>query len=285
MDVVALTKKYVCDDRHRMRLFEAVGQEVRRVSGLLREERFSVTAGWSDEEFRRRVPAFEEVIADLCRAEALIARWGGDTPTETLTLPLRRICDGMNNGSGNSGWLELQWYPVLLLLYAGGIAAVSAGNYGALLALLHAPVRTAGKDQPLVTAVTEGLNDRTRAFRLLPDLERHHTPCSDRLFDVFQPIFDELLFLGSDYERAFDRFEMLYGFEYACTAERDWGPIGRFGWKGLRGGASPLMSLFKEIEAANDTWPPVAAGLCGGFIEKAKSIAGVFTRNLAGSTW
>src|SRR4051794_31776774 len=70
MDVVALTKRYICDDRYRMRLFEAVGQEVRSVSGVLREERFAVTSGWSDEEFRKRVPAFEEVVAGLPRRSA-----------------------------------------------------------------------------------------------------------------------------------------------------------------------------------------------------------------------
>ncbi len=173
---------------------------------------------------------------------------------------------------------------ILVLLYAGGIAAVSAGRYCALRALLHAPVRVSGKDQPLVMAVTEGLSDRPRAFGLLPGLERHHTPCSDRLFDVLQPLLDEVLFLGSDYERAFDRFEMLYGFEYAYQAERDWGPIGRFGWKSARSDFSPLGGLLKEIEGANDAWPPVAAGLCGGSIEKLKSIAAVFTRH-SGSRW
>lgn len=283
MNVIAATKRYVCDDRHRLRLFEAVGQEVRRVSGLLREEGFSVTAGWSDDEFRKRVPAFEEVVADLCRVEALLVQWGGDAAMETLTLPIRRTCDGLNNGSGNSGWLELQWYPVVVLLYAGGIAAVSAGRYDALRALLHAPVRASGKNEPLVTAVTEGLRDRTSAFRLLPGLDRHHTPCSDRLFDVLRPLLDELLFLGSDYERAFDRFEMLYAFEYAHQTDRDWGAVGRFGWKGVSGDSSPLLSIIKEIEAADSTWAPAAAGLCGGSIEKLKSISKGFAQRLARS--
>ena len=52
MNVIAATKRYVSDDRYKLRLFETVGEEVRRVSALLHEERFSVTAGWSDEEFR-----------------------------------------------------------------------------------------------------------------------------------------------------------------------------------------------------------------------------------------
>src|SRR6266851_5157345 len=117
MNVVAATKRYVSDDRNKLRLFDAVGEEVRRVSALLHQERFVVTAGWSDEEFRKRIPSFDEIVADLCLVEALICRWGSDAATETLTLPVRRLCDRLESGSGNSGWLETQWYPVLELFY------------------------------------------------------------------------------------------------------------------------------------------------------------------------
>lgn len=94
---------------------------------------------------------------------------------------------------------------------------------------------------------------------------------------MLQPLLDKLLFLGSDFERAFDTFEILYGFEYAHLAGRNWGPIGRFGWRDILSDSSPLMNLIKEAENAGDNWPPVAAGLCGGSIEKLKSIAGVFS--------
>jgi hypothetical protein len=70
----------------------------------------------------------------------------------------------------------------LLLFYAGGVAAVSAGRYSLLSALMHASVRARGREQPLVTAVTDGLADMRSAFRLLAGLDRRHTPVSDRLF-------------------------------------------------------------------------------------------------------
>ncbi len=285
MNVVVATKRYVSDDRYKLRLFEAVGEEVRRVSALLHEERFSLTGGWSDEEFRKRIPSFDEIVADLCRVEALICRWGSDAPMETLMLPVKRLCDRIQGGSGNSGWLETQWYPVLELFYACGISAVATGRYTALAALMHAPVIASGNDKQLVTAVTEGLNSRTRTFQLLPGLERHHTPCSDHLFEVLKPLLDDLLFLGPEYERAFDTFEVLYAFEYACQSDRGWGPIGRFGSKGVRSDSSPLLRVIKEAETAGEAWPPLRAGLCGGSIDKFKSVARVFTEQVARNPW
>jgi hypothetical protein len=256
-----------------MRLFDTVAGEVRRVVDALAEEGFAVTPGWSDEEFRKRIPAFDELLANLCRVEALIGRWGSTGSTEALSLPVKRLCDRLATGTGNSGWLELQWYPVLVLLYVGGIAAVAFGRYDALRALLHAPVRVLGNDQALVPAVTEGLSDRTVPFRLLPKLERHHTPCSDHLYDVLKPALDDLLFLGSEYERAFDTFEVLYALEYMHQTNREWGPVGQFGWKGRRGDSSPLLRTVKGAKAAGAGWPPLMAGLCGGSIERFEVIS------------
>lgn len=280
MNVVAATKRYVSDDRYKVRLFEVVGEEVRRVSELLRDDRFSVTAGWSEDELRRRIPAFDEIVTDLCRVESLICRWGSDAAFDTLTLPVKRLGDQVATGSGNTGWLGVQWYPVLRLFYAGGIAAVAAGGYDALRVLMHAAVGGSQDDGPLVTAVTDGLGDKASAFKLLPGLERHYVPCSEHLHDTLKPLLDELLFLGSDYERAFDRFEVLYALEYAHLEYRGWAPVGRFGWK-IRGGSSPLAQILKEAETAGAAWPPLTAGLCGGSVDRLNTVAKALTEQLA----
>jgi hypothetical protein len=280
MSVVAAVKRYVSDDRYRLRLFDTVADDVLRVLECLRDERFSVTAGWSDEGFRKRIPAFDEQFTELCRVEALLGYWGGASASPALTLPIRRMCDRIESGSGNSGWLELQWYPVLLLFYAGGVAAVAAGRFAALKELMHAVVRFSGKGERLVVAVTEGLNNRTAAFRLLPGLERHHVPCSDHVYEILQPLLDEMLFLGSEYEWAYDRFEVLYALEYAYQTDRGWGPIGRFGWK-FRSESNPLLQTKKEAESAGASWPPLAAGLFGGSIDRLKKVTQAFTEHLA----
>ena len=150
---------------------------------------------------------------------------------------------------------------------------------------MHAPVHASGNEKRLVAAVTEGLSNRTQTFRLLSGLERHHTPCSDHLYEVLKPLLDDLLFLGSEYERAFDTFEVLYAIEYAYQTDRGWGPIGRFGWKGIRSDSSPLLRIIKQAETVGDAWPPLTAGLCGGSIDKFKSVARGFTEHLARNPW
>ena len=61
-------------------------------------------------------------------------------------------------------------------------------------------------------------------------------PRSEYLLKLLQPLLDDALFLGTDYESSFDRFEVLYALEHAhhYSSEqfgRIWGPVGRFAWK------------------------------------------------------
>jgi len=85
MDIVTATKRYVTEDRHRLRLFEAVAAEARTVVEALKGEQFSGTLPWSQEAFRARITAFDNVVADLCRVQAVIGRWGNGTSNASLT--------------------------------------------------------------------------------------------------------------------------------------------------------------------------------------------------------
>jgi hypothetical protein len=155
----------------------------------------------------------------------------------------------------------------MLLFYAGGVTAVAANRYEALLELMNSPMTVDGEDEPLVCAATDGLGDR-RLFRVLTGHERKHVPLSEHLHEFLRPLLDETLLLGSDFERAFDRFEILTAVEYAHREDRGWAPLGRFGWKLFERETSPLKRVIKEAETAKDNWPPVRAGLCGGSYER-----------------
>ena len=123
----------------------------------------------------------------------------------------------------------------------------------------------------MVQATTNGLMDVVEAFKLLPGHDRHHTPRSEYLHKLLQPWLDDILFLGSDYEKAFDRFELLYALEYAHQENRDWAPIGRFGWKILE--ANPLRQVLSEAEQQGERWAPIVAGLFGGSSERFTEVA------------
>lgn len=283
MNVVASTKRYVADERWRLRLFECVAHEVRRVAAALREPSFSAQGAWSPDEFGRRVAALDELLTDLYQAEALMGRWSASAMRDSLTLGPKRLSDGAGEGGGNTGFLALQWYPALSLSYAGGIAAVSAESYDSLLTLMHARVGTSRGDMRLVEAATAGMNDARQHFKMLPGLEQRYVPFSDHLYEKLKPIINETLCLGSEYDRAFDTFEILYALEFMHQTGRGWAPMGRFGWNAGRSGSNLLRQIIDEAAGAGKAWPPLAAGLCAGspekFAEHAKGLVEIVARS------
>ena len=178
----------------------------------------------------------------------------------------------------------MQWYPALLLSYAGGIAAVSAESYGSLVALMHARVGTARGDKRLVEAATSGLGDLRQHFKALPGHDQQYVPFSEYLHAKLKPVLDEALCLGAEYDRAFNIFEILYAVEFCHQAGGGWGPMGRFGYMVRRGDTNPLGQLISEAESAGGAWPPLVAGVCGGSLEKfaeyAKSLGAVAGRTI-----
>jgi hypothetical protein len=282
MNLVDSTKRYVADDRWRLRLFDCVAGETRRVAAALRDPQFSVAGSWSDDEFKRRVKALDELLVHLYQAEVLIGHWGTPTTHDSLTLAPRRLADSAGEGGGNTGFLALQWYPALALSYAGGIAAVAAESYGSLLALMHARVGTSRGESRLVEAATRGIDDVRQHFNVLSGNDRHYVPFSEYLYEKLKPLLDKPLCLGSEYDRAFDTFEILYAVEFSYQSGRGWGPLGRFAWK-ARGGSSRLQQIIEEATGAGKAWPPVAAGLCGGtpekFAEHVKSLSEAVARS------
>ena len=272
MSVVATTKRLLARDAGRIRLHDAVCETVRDVVASSNSDQFSVGVAWSDDEFRTRIAAYDDLFAELSLVEALLAFWGNATSRTTLTVALCRLVDSFGGGGGNTGWLALRWYPAASLLYAGGVSALAAGRYDNLWALLDARIATPNSgihsEEPLASAIPHGMNSIPQSFKLLPDLGSHHTPLSDHLFSLLEPRLNGLFCLGSDYERAFDRFEILYSLESAHRNERGWGPIGRFGWKAVHRESSPLHLLLAEAHAAATAWPPLLAGFFGGSAER-----------------
>jgi hypothetical protein len=193
-------------------------------------------------------------------------------------------------------WIELRWYPLLLLMYAGGIAALSSENYSSLSTLLTTRLGTSlsGKSaSEAIVATVEGILDveRTNYFKTLPGHERNYVPRSEYLFKALQPILDDALFLGNSYEDLFDRFEILFALIYADITRGDdgdvWGPPGRFGWKRRRGlRHDPYASLVQDVTREGSRWPALETGLFRRSIDRFKQIASAYQDQLLSKlTW
>lgn len=294
MGVIEETKELLSETRYRIKLHEFVATQVREVLSLTGEDQFPVQGSWSDKEFIERLSKYEKATFDLCGIQALLAYWGTEANQETLTLPIKQICGRLRPASGKTVWIGLRWYPALLLLYVGGIAAVASGKYENLRALLQANIpnpERSHEGMTVIRRISNGFEDIDDVFKKIPGHERHYTPRSEYLFKLLQPTMNDLFFMGIEYESHFDRFEVFSALEHAEQYAREqygrvWGPIGRFGWKSKRGGgSSPLNQVIAEAEAQGDSWPPIVAGLFKGSANRFKEIASEYSRLIAQLGW
>jgi len=294
LDLVGQAKIFLADHKHRIALHDLVGTESRNATEMLRQITVQGSR-WSEQEFSARVERYETVVRTLTELQILLSYWGSLANKNTVVFPAKRLASGLNPEGGLVIWSGLRWYPVLILLYAAGIAAVAANNYENLALTFHAmgpDPDDAGSRLPLVQAANSGIRgEASSVFRHLPGLEKKYTPLSEHLFDHLRPMFDELLFLGADYEPAFDQFEVLMALECAEQSSRRQagmpvGAIGRFGWKFRSGGASsPFHDLISEAKEKGPNWPPIRAGLFQGSSDRFQEVAPQFEDVLKRRAW
>lgn len=289
-NLVEQVKEYLSDSRYRIRLDDLISAEIRTASYELREEEFPVdTATVTTEDCGKRLRKYEAAISRLVAVTVLLGRWGTVDHKPLVERVLARLADGTEAKSGKSAWLTMRWYPLLFLMYSGGIAALSAHNYEMLATLLMANLarnRTGqGGRAAVLTVVQEILDlDRMEIFKNLPEHQRYFAPRSEYLFKTIQPQIEDLLFLGNSYEDLFDRFEVFYGMIYAYLNRGEshmWAPVGRFGWKARNQMSNnPFDETVAEANRQTASWGPIKAGLFGGSFGDFQEIARQFREQI-----
>lgn len=258
--------------KDQIKLHDLIVSEARKVISEITEENFKVQGKWSEEEFVQRINDYNKSIEQLSVIEMLLGHWGTASHSSIIELPIKRLAEQVTLQSGLKAWLALRWYPILLLIYSCGLGAVASQNYSNLLHVLHATIpdeRNRYSTITIIEALYIEFAEIGDLFKTLPGHERHYVPVSEFLFKELQPLADDILFIGRDYDKAFDRLEILIALECAFI-ENGWGPIGRFGWKhsGRRGSAnSPLTALINEAQTAGINWKPIQAGFFSGSIQ------------------
>lgn len=289
-NLVDLVKGYISDHRYRIKLDDLVTQEVRRALSLTTDDSFPVQhVEATAEEFSNRLTSYELIMRNLHAITVLLAHWGSRDQIPVLRKIIARIAERQSSMSGVVAWLNLRWYPAAMLMYSGGIAATAGENYNNLATLLLTPIRSnhgVEKQEKAVLSVTDGLLYQADMFKLLPDHKQHYVPHSEYLFKTLQPTLDDLLFLGRNYEAAFDRFEVLLALVYADLHKpkykRIWGPPGRFGWKyrSRLPDSSPFIAIVGEAAGQQDDWPPLKAGLFGASYERFSEVASKYKEEI-----
>jgi hypothetical protein len=287
---ITTAKKLLADDSSSIQLHDFVMDEVRRFLIETSEDHFPVQGASSTEELLERITKYEDAVSDLSGLMACVAYWARPSHKPILQKALSRSADRFESQIGTAVWVDLRWYPLIIALYSSGIAAVDGQRYDSLANILYAKLGTAQshqKEQSFVEAVTMGMLGLSRqdVFKRLPGYERHYTPLSEHLSKILQPRLDDILFIGKNYERAFDEFEVLLALVSADVPNGFWAPIGRFGWKHHYQSHAPFARVLEEAQAAGDNWLPIKSGLFGGSSQRFTELAEGLQKTLANLRW
>jgi hypothetical protein len=282
---VATTKRYLDDPERFVRLRElvsSIGRETREK--LFGEKRFPLNWGLETdqmsvdqeplvEEMRRRVISYERI----CEPAIGVMAAGGYYAREHQQRAFGEMLELVGSPPDKVGQFfpqlrDLQVFPALLLLYAGGVTATATGNYSFLRALLCDATFTDRLEgtSPGALKVHPWVIDGHDSIGLVlfPD-RRTHEPTSQRLFETLREPLAEYLPLGVGYQKAFDRFEALRALTFVDINKKrepdnhGWVPLGRFAILHRLGHPeeSALRALRAEYHEQLGLWGPLESGL------------------------
>lgn len=290
---VTRVKALLASESGTIELHDLLSSEVRRFLAATTEDAFAPSGQFTQTEFVSRLERYEAAAQDIALLLACVSQWGRPSHMATLQKCIARSSDRLELTGGLTVWLALRWYPLLMELYCCGIAAVDARRFDSLAAVFGTSLPSLGYPRTSDTFVEAAsmavleLN-RTNVLKQIPGHERNYTPLSEYLLKILQPGLDDALFLGKNYETAFDTFEVYFALCAAdarlANGQDAWGPIGRFGWRWGRDN-SPLERVLKEANAQKGEWQPLKAGLFGGDLERFKNVAEQFTQLIGRLNW
>jgi len=286
---VATFKRYLPDDKYRIQLHDLVMQETDRLFENISPVFYPTQKPEPDKDtLLQRIKQYETKSEILQAMMIAGGYWGNQTTSDLFVKCLERLIGHYKEQNGYKAWINLQLYPALLLLFSEGLAALASDNYQVLATLLLKPRNNYAypEKELLIFSLLPAVVMEQNVGRLLPNMERRHTPASDWLVETLYQSLREYIPEKNDFEDKFDRLEYLISLTICDhllqTSKYHWIPIGRFGWRNRDYGNRHISSLMQnEIESEKENWKPLKAGFFGGSFDRANAALARVTEQLS----
>ena len=280
---VVTLKRYLEDDKYKIRLHDLVMQEVEKIHNSLSAENFpDRDTPFSPQEGMRRIKFYDSLTEIVQAISAVSGYWGNSTLAACFTKALERLSDRMEGVVAKPDGFDLRLYPALLVLYSSGLAALAAKNYEMLASVLLRPQDRSipTKPKPLILSLSPVQAVQPNVGRQLPDPESE-LPLSEYVLRILAKPLREFLPGRREYEETFDRFEFFCALVVADLDPgyaRYWLPIMRFGSRYEEGAIPVLKKIRTEIERDGEDWLPLKSGFFGGSLSRAyKAVSSTLT--------
>jgi hypothetical protein len=247
--LVNSAKRYLAKPEHRIQLDELFSEETQRLLAKLDGGEFSPNGPRSQGEFRKRVRTYETVTEPLARMAGVLGRWGGDDHLALVLNIVRSLYVNADKvGGGLTVYLNIRSYPALLIFTAFALGLTRAERWSLLHRLFSSTIERQHKEsartiETLFLWAWSGTEED--AWKQIEGMDKRKTPLSDHLLTIFEEWGQSVVGLIPDFERLFERFEMLGSLAYLEQNDKDtlkaalngnpqqafaWMPVGRAGW-------------------------------------------------------
>lgn len=295
VDNLTELKELLSENKNRIQLHDFISQHTREILSATSADYFPLKGELDNASFVERLHKYEEAILPMIPQEMLLGRWSISSQRESMCMPLKRLTERIEVRSGTTHLLHSRWYPILLLMYAAGIGCIADANYENLYSIFHMPVSDRYdnvKSLALIAAISRPIAEISDRFKAIPEYSNMHAARSEYIYKYLQPIADDTLFLGVEYEAVFDRFELLMALEFAHLnapekideSTRVWGPVGRFSWKESHE-SGPIYSMTKEADSSGSEWPPLLSGFFSGSQTRFKTLVTKYRESIIKMGW
>lgn len=283
---VASLKRYLPDPTQRIRFHDLVMGETEQLAESITDKHFSVDVRpVNKDEFLQRVKAYESLSETLRSIFATGCYWGLDEQNYVWVKSLTRLANNWDIHGGITALLDLRLYPVVLVMYAGGIAAVAREKYMFVRELLtETKVSRSGCTYAGVFYL-DPMSCFKETYKFLPCVSQY-TPVNQYIYKLLRTDLREILPFEQDFERAFDIFEYLAALLFLDQKVKDpkyreWevSPYGSYAWKGY-GGSNNVLDFVSKGRSLGENWTVLKQSLFGGSMDRFEQLNEIHTKFL-----
>jgi hypothetical protein len=284
---VATLKRYLAEDRHRIRLDDLILDEINKLRKQLRAELLATGAPPPTSELIaqrvHQIDAWTELVRVIffhgCRL-ATAPQEAGFVSALALMAHREQML-----GAYYSEWLEATRYPSICILYAGAFGALVSENWSLLRKLLLLQIRSEGRERTACDHLAAYHSDELGQH--LRVNQWHRTPASDHLVDILIPLCDGL---RPDPDTLFDELEVWMSLAYLDSTlgikyKPGMVPPGRFLWRGNGRADAQPSRLINQASKLGLEWPPLKAGWFGGQRERWEQVKAAFIEWVQHQPW
>lgn len=280
---VAQTKKYLSEGKYKIQLHDLLMQEVERIVKETSPDCYPISGHFESADVAKRTEAFE-ALSEIAAGITMIGCYWGNKEHHVLWVKaIDRLANPSRSGSWNTAMQGLRHYPALMLLYAGGIAAVAGGHYDTVCELFNKPkVKNNDRSEDLIRGLFSEVDPDL--FKVIPSLQKMKVPRSERLYKVLRQPLRELLPDDEGYTETFDRFEVLQSFWSADIM--GWAIPGAFMYRhrSLREN-SMLTKIINECKVKGSNWELFKGGFFDGDLARWEKAQELVLQNANHVSW